>query len=179
MFDFHRHFPQLCSAVGLADVLSALFFLCAFNAYLGWTRDHESRVQPANLFAFSALAMFSKEPGVTVLVSDSYHLSQLELWERPCNQTSSMFWVHGVLCEILQQSPRAAYPGVFLGWVNFTQIPHPGGTHAGYAPENRANQPSSSNRACVELTSYSLSVILYLIMRSPNTRDLSTPSRFV
>ena len=66
---FHVFASQLCSAVGLADVLSALFFLCGFNAYLEWTRNHHTKVLPVRLFASSALAMFSKEPGVTVLVS--------------------------------------------------------------------------------------------------------------
>ncbi|XP_022669240.1 transmembrane and TPR repeat-containing protein 4-like [Varroa destructor] len=76
LFAIHPvHTESLCSAVGLADLLSGLFFIRGFGVYLRWIAEPRSRRLPIMLFGYAVLALFSKEPGVTLLgVCGAYEL---------------------------------------------------------------------------------------------------------
>ncbi|OQR71624.1 transmembrane and TPR repeat-containing protein 4-like [Tropilaelaps mercedesae] len=69
------HTESLCSAVGLADLLSGLFFIRGMGVYLRWVAEPQDKTLPLKLVAYATMAMFSKEPGVTLLgVCGAYEL---------------------------------------------------------------------------------------------------------
>jgi tetratricopeptide (TPR) repeat protein len=71
------HTEAVCSAVGVAELLAALFFLCSFvcfNKAVERSPEYVPCLWLAGHVGFSVLAVFSKEHGITVVLVCAVHV---------------------------------------------------------------------------------------------------------